>query len=43
MMYGVSKAGLAPRRDVDFEKFLVHVRRSVVMMVEGVPKTEASA
>jgi len=30
-------------RDVDFENLLVHVRRSVVMRVEGVPKTEASA
>ena len=30
-------------QDVDFENLLVHVRRSVVMMVEGVPKTEASA
>jgi integrase len=29
--------------DVDFENLLVHVRRSVVMMVEGAPKTEASA
>jgi len=29
--------------DVDFENLLVHVRRSVAMMVEGVPKTEASA
>ena len=29
--------------DVDFEKLLVHVRRSVVMMVAGSPKTEASA
>jgi integrase len=28
---------------VDFEDLLVHVRRSVVMMVEGTPKTEASA
>jgi integrase len=30
-------------QDVDFESLLVHVRRSVVMMVEGTPKTEASA
>ena len=30
-------------QDVDFENLLVHVRRSVVMMVEGIPKTEASA
>lgn len=28
--------------DVDFEQFVVHVRRSVVAMVEGAPKTEAS-
>lgn len=28
---------------VDFENLLVHVRRSVVMMVEGVRKTAASA
>lgn len=28
--------------DVDFEKLLLHVRRSVVAMVEGVLKTEAS-
>jgi hypothetical protein len=27
---------------VDFEELLVHVRRSVVMMVQGPPKTEAS-
>ena len=30
-------------QDVDFDKLLIHVRRSVVMMVEGTPKTEASA
>ena len=30
-------------RDVDFENLIIHVRRSVVMMVEGAPKTEASA
>jgi len=29
--------------DVDFENFVLHVRRSVVMMVSGSPKTEASA
>lgn len=29
--------------DVDFENLVVHVRRSVVMMVQGSPKTEASA
>ncbi|MGA9313833.1 MAG: site-specific integrase [Solirubrobacteraceae bacterium] len=29
--------------DVDFENLVIHVRRSVVMMVEGAPKTEASA
>lgn len=28
--------------DVDFEQLLIHVRRSVVSMVEGSPKTEAS-
>jgi len=28
--------------DVDFENLLLHVRRSVVSMVEGSPKTEAS-
>ena len=28
--------------DVDFEDLVVHVRRSVVSMVEGTPKTEAS-
>lgn len=28
--------------DVDFEELVLHVRRSVVSMVEGVPKTEAS-
>jgi len=28
--------------DVDFENLVVHVRRSVVAMVEGAPKTEAS-
>ncbi len=28
--------------DVDFENLVLHVRRSVVFMVEGVPKTEAS-
>ena len=30
-------------QDVDFEDLVIHVRRSVVMMVEGAPKTEASA
>jgi len=30
-------------RDVDLENLVIHVRRSVVMMVEGAPKTEASA
>lgn len=29
--------------DIDFESLIIHVRRSVVMMVEGAPKTEASA
>ncbi len=29
--------------DVDFENLVIHVRRSVVMMVSGAPKTEASA
>src|SRR6202140_5213397 len=29
--------------DVDFENLVIHVRRSVVMMVQGLPKTEASA
>ena len=29
--------------DVDFENFSIHVRRSVVMMVQGNTKTEASA
>jgi integrase len=28
--------------DVDFEELVLHVRRSVVAMVEGAPKTEAS-
>jgi integrase len=28
--------------DVEFEELILHVRRSVVAMVEGVPKTEAS-
>jgi integrase len=28
--------------DPDFERLVLHVRRSVVAMVEGVPKTEAS-
>jgi len=28
---------------VDFENLVIHVRRSVVMMVQGAPKTEASA
>jgi integrase len=28
--------------DVDFEQHVLHVRRSVVAMVEGMPKTEAS-
>ncbi len=28
--------------DVDFENLVIHVRRSVVMMVQGAPKTEAS-
>jgi len=31
------------REDVDFENLVIHVRRSVVMMVPGAPKTEASA
>jgi integrase len=30
-------------QDVDFENLTIHVRRSVVMMVAGLPKTEASA
>jgi integrase len=30
-------------QDVDFEELLVHVRRSVAMMVQRAPKTEASA
>jgi integrase len=30
-------------QDVDFENLVLHVCRSVVMMVEGTPKTEASA
>ena len=30
-------------QDVDFENLVIHVRRSVVMMVAGAPKTEASA
>src|SRR5258708_4801776 len=30
-------------QDVNFELQVIHVRRSVVMMVQGVPKTEASA
>lgn len=29
-------------QDVDFENLLLHIRRSVVAMVEGAPKTEAS-
>jgi hypothetical protein len=29
--------------DVYFENLVIHVRRSVVMMVQGAPKTEASA
>lgn len=29
-------------RDVDFENLVLHIRRSVVLMVEGLPKTEAS-
>jgi hypothetical protein len=29
--------------DLDFENLVIHVRRSVVMMVQGAPKTEASA
>ena len=28
--------------DVDFENLVIHVRRSVVMMVQRAPKTEAS-
>ena len=54
MMYGVSRAGLRRGeliglqwRDVNFENLLVHIRRSVVMsvlmIVEGAPKTETSA
>jgi integrase len=30
-------------QDVDFESLVIHVRRSVVLMVEGAPNTEASA
>jgi integrase len=30
-------------QDVDFENLVIHFRRSVVMMVAGAPKTEASA
>ena len=30
-------------QDVDFETLVIHVCRSVVMMVEGLPKTEASS
>ena len=30
-------------QDVNFEVHVIHVRRSVVMMVQGLPKTEASA
>src|SRR5215475_2217426 len=30
-------------QDVDFENLVLHVRRLVVMMVAGAPKTEASA
>lgn len=30
-------------QDLDFDDLVVHVRRSVVMMVQGAPKTEASA
>jgi integrase len=30
-------------QDVDFEALVIHIRRSVVMMVEGLPKTEASS
>jgi integrase len=29
-------------QDVDFENLILHIRRSVVAMVEGAPKTEAS-
>jgi len=29
-------------QDVDFENLVLHIRRSVVAMVEGAPKTEAS-
>lgn len=32
-----------PMADVDFENLVIHVRRSVMMMVQGTPKTEASA
>ena len=35
--------GTATGQDVDFENLTIHVRRSVVMMVAGLPKTEASA
>jgi integrase len=28
--------------DIDFENLIIHVRRSIVAMVEGAPKTEAS-
>lgn len=31
-----------PMGDVDFENLVLHIRRSVVSMVEGLPKTEAS-
>jgi integrase len=30
-------------QDADFTSLVIHVRRSVVMMAEGAPKTEASA
>jgi integrase len=29
-------------QDIDFESLVIHVRRSVVLMVQGAPKTEAS-
>jgi hypothetical protein len=29
-------------QDVDFENLVLHISRSVVAMVEGAPKTEAS-
>jgi integrase len=42
---GVRRGELIGRQctDVDFENLVIHVRRSVVMMVQGTPKTEVSA